>query len=150
MLGRIHEIIDVWSKRLAWAPPTLARVAMGVAFILTGWGKLHGLEQVTSYFTDLGIPLPGLMAPFVATVELVGGILLLVGLGTRVAAVMLATTMVVALITAKWKNAESKIELLGELEFAYLTIFVWLAVAGAGPLSLDRLLARRPARPVAT
>ncbi len=150
MLAKIQEIIDIWSKRLAWAPPTLARMAMGIAFILTGWGKLHGLEQVTAYFTELGIPLPGIMAPFVASVEFVGGILLLIGLGTRVAALMLASTMVVALITAKWKNAESKLDLLGELEFAYLTIFVWLAVAGAGPLSVDRLFTRKLARAVVT
>ena len=131
------------SARLRFLPPLLARIAVGVVFIQTGWGKLHDLEHIVSFFRELGIPAPELQAPFVATVEFVGGIMILLGLGARIAAGLLMGTMVVATVTAVWPQAEGIVDLLGKVEVLYFVLFAWIAVDGPGALSLDALLAPR-------
>ena len=83
-----------------------------------------------------------MLTPFVSGVEFFGGMFLLAGLLTRISAGALGVTMIVAIRSAKWDQVDSLESLLGFDETAYLAIFLWLAIAGAGPLSLDRLLAR--------
>jgi putative oxidoreductase len=117
--------------------PLLARIVVGYIFIESGWGKLHHLENVVGFFRELGIPAPELQAPFVAGVELVGGVLILFGLLTRISAVPLVGTMVVAIITAKKEDISSLSDLFATSEFLYIVLFVWLIVAGAGKYSLD-------------
>jgi putative oxidoreductase len=73
-------------------------------------------------------------------VEFVGGILLLVGLFTRIAAAPLVVVMVVAIISAKFGDIDSLETLLGFEEISYLALFLWLAIAGPGPVSIDHLL----------
>jgi putative oxidoreductase len=146
VVARVQERIAIASKKLAWLPPTVARVALGWVFVQTGWGKLHSLDQVTAFFQELGIPAASLQAPFVSGVELVGGLALIIGLATRFAAVPLMGTMIVAIITAQRSSIHGLGDLFGLLEFAYLAIFLWIAVAGAGPLSLDHLLTRKRQR----
>jgi putative oxidoreductase len=136
--ARLLEIAD----KMSWLGPTLARLTVGVVFMTTGWGKLHGLDDVTKLFTDLHIPAPAFQAALVATTEFVGGLLILIGLFTRLAALPLAVTMVVAILTAKRGDIDGLSTLLGFEEFTYLVVFLWLAVAGPGPLSLDRLLGK--------
>lgn len=136
------SLLDLVEK-LKFIAPTLARITVGVVFVGTGWGKLHNLDGVTEFFTSLHIPAPHAQAILVASTEFVGGLLLLLGLGTRLVAPPLAVTMVVAILTAKWDDVDSFKALLGLDEFLYLVLFVWLALAGAGPLSIDRLIARR-------
>jgi putative oxidoreductase len=137
-----RRALEICAK-LTWIGPLLVRLIVGGAFVLTGWGKLHGLDGVTGFFTDLGIPLPHANAVFVSTVEFVGGLMLIAGLGTRIAAALLIGTMTVALATAIVPKADSLLDLFATIELTYLGIFVWLAVHGAGKASLDRVLARR-------
>jgi putative oxidoreductase len=80
------------------------------------------------------------MTPFVSGVEFLGGLLLLLGLFTRIAAVPLVIVMIVAIISAKWGDVDSLATLLGFEEVLYMALFGWLAVAGPGPISLDRVL----------
>jgi putative oxidoreductase len=127
------------TQRAAFLAPLLARLIVGVAFVESGWGKLHNLEQVTEYFTELGIPAPAFQAMFVSNVELVCGALVLVGLATRLAAIPLIATMAVALTTAKAEDIASFSDLIGTIEFTYAALLTWLAFAGAGLLSLDAL-----------
>jgi putative oxidoreductase len=75
-------------------------------------------------------------------VEFFGGLFLLVGLLTRISAGALGVTMIVAIRSAKWADVDSLETLLGFDEFEYLALFVWLAIAGAGALSVDHLLQR--------
>jgi len=145
-VNRLVDLLIVGPARIA-APlralgPLLARVTVGWVFLWSGWGKLGALPQVIENFRGWGIPAPELLAPFVSAVEFGGGILLLLGLLTRIAAVPLAITMVVAIASVLWPNVQSLFDLLALSEFAYLAIFVWLAVAGAGAISLDHWLAR--------
>lgn len=128
---------------LSWLPQTIARVSIGWVFVQSGWGKLHNLSKVIEYFSSLGIPAPQLQAPFVASVELVGGLFILAGLFTRVVSVPLSVSMVVALLTAKSGDISSASDLFGTVEFLYLLVLGFLAAFGAGALSLDRILVRR-------
>jgi putative oxidoreductase len=142
-LARIRARLHTLAQRLQFLGPTLARLTVGLVFIGTGWGKLHTLPDVTEYFASLHIPAPGLNAGLAASTEFFGGILVLVGLGTRLVTLPMALTMVVAILTAKRPELDGLTSLVGFEEWSYLVFFVWLAVAGAGPLSLDRLVAPR-------
>jgi len=127
---------------LRWLSPTLARLTVGLVFFQSGWGKLHNLEQVTHYFTELGLPNPAFQARLASTAEFVCGGLVLLGLATRFAVVPLIITMCVAIRTAQWENVDGLGSLVGLLEFAYIALLVWLGTDGPGPLSLDRLIGR--------
>ncbi len=109
----------------------------------TGWGKLHSLDKVTEFFTSLHLPAPAFQAVLVATTELVGGLFIILGLLTRLTALPLAVTMVVAILTAKREEIDGISSLLGLSEFMYLVVFLWLALAGPGKLSLDRVIGKR-------
>ncbi len=141
-----HWLID-WPERtarqLAWLGPLLARITVGWVFLWSGWGKLQNLPAITENFISWGIPFPQLLTPFVSGVEFVGGLFLLLGLMTRISAGALAVTMIVAIRSAKWDQVDSLEALLGFDESAYFAIFTWLAIAGAGALSLDHLIGRR-------
>jgi uncharacterized membrane protein YphA (DoxX/SURF4 family) len=104
-------------------------------FLWSGWGKLQNLPAITGNFIEWGIPLPHILTPFVAGLEFVGGILLIVGLLTRIAAGGLGVVMIVAIATALWPQVDSLETLLGFYETTALAVFLWLAIAGPGPLS---------------
>jgi putative oxidoreductase len=129
--------------RLDFVPPLLARFVIGFVFVNTGWGKLHSLDHLIQYFTELKIPFPQIQAPFVAGIEFVCGGLVLVGLATRFAAFPLIGTMVVAIATALWPDLDGLNDLLGRAEFLYIVLLVGLVVRGAGAVSIDALLAKR-------
>jgi len=134
--ARVLAVLD----RFSWVGPLAVRLSLGAVFLGTGWGKLHNLGQVTSFFTELGIPFPAVQAAMVSGIELVGGTLVLVGLFTRFAAVPLMGTMIVAILTAKRPEIDGIRSLLSFEEFTYLAGFLWLTVAGAGKASLDWLI----------
>lgn len=130
-------------RRFAWFPPLVLRIVLGVTFATTGWGKLGNLDAVTRYFDSLGIPGASVQAPMVAALELAAGVLILLGLGTRVASLLLAAVMAVALATAIWPSVAGVRELLGSIEAAYLAALLYLAAHGAGAVSVDHVAARR-------
>lgn len=138
----IRRLVLEIAGSLAWLPPTLARLTVGWVFLWSGWGKLHDLDKIVQFFGELGIPHPELQAPFASGTELVCGALLLAGLLTRLASVPLIIVMIVALVTAQRENVTALGDLFGLIEFLYITLLVWLGVAGPGPLSLDALLVR--------
>jgi putative oxidoreductase len=149
MNALIRLLID-WPRRVAghlqWLAPLFARIVVGWVFLLSGWGKLHNLPAVTQNFIGWGIPFPHLLTPFVSGVEFFGGLFLLLGILTRISAGALGITMIVAIVSAKWGDVDSLETLLGFDETEYLALFLWLAIAGAGRLSLDYLLERRAMR----
>jgi len=141
-LRRLHETMLSVSRRLAWLPPLLARVSVGLVFVSTGWGKLQNLERVIVFFRSLGIPAPEYQAPLVGATELSCGLLLVLGLGTRFAAVPLVITMGVAIRTALWVELDGTLDLFGREEYLFIVLLAWLAVAGAGAVSLDAIVPR--------
>src|ERR1700755_606894 len=114
-LARARAVGD----RLRFLGPTLARLTVGIVFIGTGWGKLHSLDKVTEVFTSLGIPMPGFNARLTACTEVFGGLAILLGLGTRLVALPLAFTMVIAIITAKRGDIDGFSSLFGFEEWSY-------------------------------
>jgi putative oxidoreductase len=147
LISRVQTRFLSIAERLSFLGPTLARLTLGVVFIGTGWGKLHGLDKVTDFFTELGIPAPGFNAVLASSAEFICGALLLVGLLSRLAAIPLIVVMTVAILTAKLENLHGISDLLGFEEWTYIVLSFWIVVAGPGPVSLDRLLhtwLRRP------
>jgi putative oxidoreductase len=146
-------LID-WPRRVAghltWLAPLFARITVGWVFLLSGWGKLHNLPQVTENFAGWGIAAPQLLAPLVSGVEFFGGLFLLAGFLTRISAGALGITMIVAIASAKWAEVDSLETLLGFDEFEYLALFLWLAIAGPGALAVDHGLGRRFGRAAAS
>jgi putative oxidoreductase len=137
------RIVAGW---LSWAAPLAVRITVGVVFMGTGWTKLQNLPAITRNFTAMGIPAPEILTPFVSGVEFVGGLLLLLGLLTRFAAVPLMVVMVVAIIAAKRADIDSLETLLGFEEVSYFVMFAWLAIAGPGPVSLDHFVLKASGR----
>jgi putative oxidoreductase len=142
VLVSLRILTQVLGERLAFASPLLSRLVIGVVFTHSGWGKLHHLDQVAHFFASLGVPFPALQAPFVASVELGCGALVLAGLATRFAALPLIGTMAVALATALASRITGANALFGLAEFLYIVLLAQLAIGGAGALSLDHFAAR--------
>jgi len=128
---------------LRWLPALVARVTMFGIFAVTGWGKLHDLPKVTKFFTELGIPWPHFNAIMVGGSEAICGVLLLIGLFTRLATIPLIMNMAVALATAKAEKIGGLFDLLGQEESVYIVVLLWLLVAGAGLVSVDGLVGRK-------
>ena len=123
--------------------PLFARIVTGWVFLWSGWGKLQNLPTMIENFTGWGIPFPHVLTPFVSGLEFVGGILLIFGLFTRIAAGGLGVVMIVAIRSALWDQVDSLETLLGFYETTALAVFFWLAVAGPGCISLDHVIRQR-------
>jgi putative oxidoreductase len=148
-LKRATELGLKVAAALSFLAPFLTRLVVGQAFFLTGRGKWQHFDNTVTFFTELGIPFPEANAAFVASLELVGGICLVLGLLTRFVSLGLLGTMVVALLTAdKERFLESlrpsaEIGPLDVTPVPFLLFFLWLSLQGPGALSLDALLKRR-------
>ena len=123
------------------------RLYWGWQFAQNGWGKLHNLAKITDYFTSLNIPFPAANAHFIAGLEFFGGLLLILGLGTRLVGLLLAANMMVAYWTADHDALVSILSDPGKFYIAdpYTFLFASLLVLifGAGLLSFDALIMKR-------
>ena len=123
-----------------WAAVPL-RIALGVILIDAGWGKWRrGIRGTGAWLREMGFPLPLPMAVTVASMELAGGVLLLMGLGTSWVAIPLALNMVGATAVQRFKlHAPFQGgEVQGyELDVLMVLALVALILLGAGPLSID-------------
>jgi putative oxidoreductase len=117
------------------------RIAVGAIFIRHGAQKLFvfGFAGVTGAFTQMGVPLPGVMGPFVALLEFFGGIALVLGLLTRLFALGFAIDMLVAILLVQLKNGFGRYE----LEFLLCVSSFALFLMGGGEFSVDAMLGRR-------
>ena len=141
-----QRITDLTSRlnALEWLPILLIRLIEGIVFVDSGRHKLFfDLAGFGNFFVELGIPFPYVMAVVVASIEFGGGLCLILGLGTRVAALAEAVIMANAIWTVQLKEVKSFSELLFLSEFLSIGIFVWLAFTGAGKISLDYWLVRQ-------
>ena len=117
---------------------TILRLVIGIVFIVHGAQKLFvfGIGGVTAGFVQMHIPLPMIAAPVVAIVEFVGGIALVLGLFTPVAAILLAIDMAGAILFVHGRNGFF-LPMGFEFAFSLLGACVALAVAGPGEYSMD-------------
>jgi putative oxidoreductase len=123
------------------------RLYWGWLFAEDGWGKLHNLDKVTEFFTSLGLPAPGLTAAFIGGLELVGGILLALGLGSRLIALLLTGNMLTAYITADREALFSVFsdpdKFYGATPYTYFFASVIVLIFGPGKFSIDAWLAKK-------
>ena len=145
-VNRVNSLTLQVTDKLGFIAPLATRIVIGLAFYQAGSGKFRHFENVIGFFQGIGIPLPALNAGLVASMEAVGGIMLILGLFTRFFASGLSITMVVALITAdkadflaSWGSAaeSSPTDITA---FVFLLFLLWLISFGAGKLSVDALL----------
>lgn len=125
---------------------TLLRIVLGIVFLMHGGQKLfvYGLEGVTGSFTQMGIPAASLAALFTTVAEFGGGLALLLGLFTRVAAALTAVVMLGALFTV---HLAAGFFLPNGYEYVLMLLAASgaLVLLGSGPLAADNLLGRRNA-----
>jgi putative oxidoreductase len=123
------------------------RLYWGWQFFDTGKGKLENPAKVAEYFTSLHIPFPYPQAIFVGLVETVGGLLLLIGLGSRLISIPLAGTLVVAYLTADSDLVKNIFndpdKFTGATEFLFLFAVLLILFFGPGIFSVDHILAKR-------
>jgi putative oxidoreductase len=128
----------------------LVRLYWGWQFMQTGWGKLHNLAHVRDFFASLNIPAPGFAAPAVASLEFFGGMLLIVGLATRLTGLLLACNMFVAYVTSDREALGSIFSDPGKFyiadPFTFLFASLIVLVFGAGFFSLDYYFTHRRKR----
>ena len=135
----MHEKLTV---ALNTTGASILRVVVGVVFVAHGWRKIMaGFDAVSSSFDAAGIPAPLPAAILVAIVEFVGGVLLILGLKTRLAVIPLAITMAVAMTVVHLKNGFFLPEGY-EFTLVLLAALITLGLVGPGPLSVDRFLGR--------
>ena len=117
---------------------TILRIVVGIVFIVHGAQKLFvfGIPGATAAFAQMHIPLAAVAAPGVSILEFVGGIALVIGLFTRVVALLLAIDMVGAIVFVHGRNGFF-LPMGFEFAFSLLGACVALAVAGAGEYSVD-------------
>jgi putative oxidoreductase len=147
-----HGVAQAYSRAASLASNAqspfllLVRLYWGWQFMQTGWGKLHNLAQVTQFFTTLGIPAPGPTATFVGCVELFGGMLLILGLASRLTGLVLTGNMLVAYLTADREALLSFLSNPGKFygadPYTFLFAALLILIFGPGWFALDTWLAR--------
>lgn len=126
--------------RLDWLAPLLIRLVFGYFWLETGWAKLHNLDGFAARFVSWGIPFPEFSATVSAGMEFVGGLLLMLGLLTRLTMVPMIVNMIVALVVVVLPTIGTLDEFVELDEVLYILVFFWLLMAGPGRVSLDHLL----------
>lgn len=118
---------------------TILRIAVGITFVMHGYQKwfVYGISGVEKSFAGMGIPLPGISALIVATVEFGGGLLLILGLFTGYAAILLAIVMLVAM-TQVHLAAGFFLPKGYEFTFNLLAALIAILLGGPGAAALDR------------
>ena len=122
------------------------RLYWGWQLVESGWGKLHNLDKVTQFFTSLGLPMPGPTAVIISSLEFFGGMLLALGLFSRLISLMLTVNLITAYITAD-REALSSIfsdpdKFMAAAPFTFLFASLLILIFGPGKSAVDTLLRR--------
>jgi putative oxidoreductase len=133
--------------RRANLAPLVLRLAFGLYILWHGVRKFtsgDGISGVEGFFTGEGVPLPALTAPLVAVIEIVVGIALVIGLGTRIAAAIQALVLLGALVFVRWTPdvipEGDGIIARSELDILFIAGFLALVFLGPGPASVDEAM----------
>jgi putative oxidoreductase len=142
-----YEVGSRWAGRVTLSLFLLGlRVVWGWGFFLSGRGKLENFQRTVSFFHDLHIPMPTANAALVACVECFGGLLLLLGVGSRAVAFMLTMNMLVAYLTtehealAKLWNDATPSGIIAADPFWFLFAAVIVLTLGPGWFSVDAVV----------
>jgi putative oxidoreductase len=125
---------------LDWLAPLMVRIYFGYFWTETGWGKIHNLDAFTQRFIGWGIPYPHFSAALSGYTEWTGGILIMLGLLTRLVSIPLMFNMLVAIVKVKVKEVTGINDFAEMDEALYIFILFWLMMAGPGRVSVDHLI----------
>ena len=146
-LYRVYERFAALTSYLQSPFLLMVRLYWGWQLMQSGWGKLHHLDRVTDFFTSLNLPAPAFTAHFVSGLEWVGGLLLILGLGSRLIGLVLTVNMLVAYWTADHEALVSIFSDPGKFyvadPYTFLFASLMVLILGAGLFSLDALIASR-------
>jgi putative oxidoreductase len=131
-----------WLHRIEWVGPLVVRVVFGYFWLETGIAKVHNLDGFTQRFVGWGIPFPAFSAGLSAWTELLGGLLIMLGLFTRLVCIPMLINMAVAVVLVVSANLTGLDDYVEADEIVYSLIFFWLLISGPGKASLDTLVAR--------
>jgi putative oxidoreductase len=120
------------------------RLYWGWQLIESGWGKLHHLDKVTDFFTSLNLPMPGVTAVAISSLEFFGGIFLAAGLLSRLTALVLTINMLMAYITA---DREALLAIFSDPDkfyaaapYTFLIASLLVLIFGPGRIAVDSLI----------
>jgi len=120
----------------------IGRVLMSVIFISGGYGKLIAAGGTQAYFAKIGLPVPVIAWLVTVIVELVGGLALLIGFQTRLAALVLAVWCIATALVAHTNFADPNMRIHFMKNIAMTGGFIFVALYGAGAYAVDRVLER--------
>jgi len=140
-IGRLYLKFAALASSLKSLFLLAVRLYWGWQLIETGWGKMQHLDRVTAFFSSLNIPLPGLNAHFVAGLEVVGGIALILGVASRLFGLLLTIDLLVAYWTADRVALNSIFsdpgKFYGADPYTFLFAALIVLIFGAGLFSID-------------
>lgn len=142
----MHQVCSTLNRSRP-AVPLVLRVVLGGLFVWHGIDKFDvGIDMIEEMFTMWGVPAPGLTAPLTAIVEIVAGAMLVFGIATRMAAMLLSVVMIGALIYVKQDLGIISSQPMpgAELDLAMLAGLVALVILGPGSISVDDKIGIEP------
>jgi len=120
------------------------RLYWGIQLMQSGWGKLHNLDKVTDFFTSLSLPMPHFMAIAISNLEFFGGLLLAIGLLSRLISLVLTINMIMAYVTADSEALHSIFsdpdKFAAAAPYVFLVASLIVLLFGPGIFSLDALM----------
>ena len=139
-----------------WSPLPL-RLIVGFGFLSHGFAKLSkGPDAFAAILYALGVPAPGLVTWLTISVEVIGGLAVLLGAFVVMLSIPMTAVLLVAMFTVHWPFGFLAIKLLAvtaagpqfgppgyEVDVLYIACLVALVLGGPGPLALDNVLGRR-------
>jgi putative oxidoreductase len=134
-IERAYRLLTHGANHLQSVVLLAVRLIWGWQFFEAGRGKFGDIDKPIGFFTQLGIPLPTLSAYVVATTECVGGLLLMLGLASRLVSIPLAIAMTVAYLTAHREEA-----FLETAPFPFLLASLIVLAFGPGKISMDHVI----------
>jgi len=149
LLQLIQKMHGGFVKIVSYLQPVFllaVRLYWGIQLATNGWAKLHNLGNVTDFFTSLNLPHPHQTAIFVSTVEFLGGILLAVGLFSRVTSLAISIDMFMAYFVADRDSLRAILsdpgKFYGADPYTFFFAALLILIFGPGWISLDTLFAR--------
>lgn len=118
----------------------IGRVFISILFILAGWAKLTAISGTAGYFGSLGLPMPTVTAVLVGLIEFLGGLAILIGFQTRIAAVIVALFTIGAILVAHMDFSDGLNVMMAQKNLAIAGGLLALAAYGAGSYSVDAKL----------
>ncbi|HUB50659.1 MAG TPA: DoxX family protein [Terracidiphilus sp.] len=142
---RVETLLDKLQRPLLLA----IRLYWGFQFAQDGWGKLTHLDKVAGFFSTLNLPAPGATALTVALIELVGGILFIAGIASRLVSLILFVNMTMAYLSVPDDRVNflhffsNPSDFYGATPYTYWFAALLILIFGPGAIAVDTLIARR-------